>query len=282
MIKQIQQKFHQELKDLFPEKEINTFLYLLLEKIANLSRLDLVLFPDKKLDEKQISQFEKALHRLKNHEPIQYIIGETEFYGLKFIVNKNVLIPRPETEELVDWIIKDFQNFSDDFSILDIGTGSGCIAISLASKLKKADISALDISAKALKTAKENAEINKVKINFQQKNILGISANFNKKYEVIVSNPPYIRELEKKEMQSNVLAHEPHLALFVKDDDALLFYREILKFAEKNLTKNGKLYFEINEYLPEEMKELIREFKVKKYEFKKDIFGKYRMMKIQF
>lgn len=282
MIKQIQQKFHQELKDLFPEKEINTFLYLLLEKIANLSRLDLVLFPDKKLDEKQISQFEKALHRLKNHEPIQYIIGETEFYGLKFIVNKNVLIPRPETEELVDWIIKDFQNFSDDFSILDIGTGSGCIAISLASKLKKADISALDISAKALKTAKENAEINKVKINFQQKNILGISANFNKKYEVIVSNPPYVRELEKKEMQSNVLAHEPHLALFVKDDDALLFYREILKFAEKNLRKNGKLYFEINEYLPEEMKELIREFKVKKYEFKKDIFGKYRMMKIQF
>jgi len=278
LIKSIKERFHQELKEKFSKTEIESFLNLLFEKFLGLSRLEMVLKPEINLSKEEEKQFENALKRLKNSEPIQYIIGETDFYGLKFKVDKNVLIPRPETEELVDWILKENPTSS---SILDIGTGSGCIAISLAKNLKSSKVFAWDVSEKALETAKNNAEINKAKVEFQLKNILA-EKSAAEKFDIIVSNPPYVRELEKEKMQENVLKHEPHLALFVENDDALLFYRKILKFAENNLTSNGKLYFEINEYLKEELEILLADFKIKNYFFRKDIFGKYRMLKVQF
>lgn len=189
-----------------------------------MSRLDLALNPGRELSSSEINKFEDSISRLQNHEPIQYIIGETEFFGLKFRVNEHVLIPRPETEELVQWILDDIGENSagSKLEILDIGTGSGCIAISLAKHLPQSKISAIDISEKALKIARENAEINNVEINFMQADILQKEL-LEEKYDVIVSNPPYVRELEKQEMQRNVLEHEPEMALYVKDEDPLIF-----------------------------------------------------------
>ena len=189
-------------------------------------------------------KFQKAILRLKIHEPIQYIIGETEFYGLPFKVNKHTLIPRPETEELVEWIYSEFSNQQSTINqqqFLDIGTGSGCIAISLAKYLPNSKVSALDIFEEALKIAQQNAEMNKVKIDFFQKDILA-AETLPKKYDVIISNPPYVRELEKKQMQQNVLKHEPESALYVGNEDPLLFYRTISRLAKNHLNPNGKLF----------------------------------------
>ena len=185
------------------------------------------------MDALQLLRWESTLAELKKEKPIQYIVGETEFYGLPFLVNKNTLIPRPETEELVELILNDnIQHSSSIIQLLDIGTGSGCIAVSLAKNLPNAQVSAIDVSEKALATAQKNAEINKVKVNFIQTDILKVddlknlpSSIFHlpTKYDVIVSNPPYVRNLEKAEIKPNVLEYEPHLALFVEDNDALLF-----------------------------------------------------------
>ena len=226
-------------------------------------------------------KFQKAIFRLKIHEPIQYIIGETEFYGLPFKVNKHTLIPRPETEELVEWIYIEFSNQQSTINnqqFLDIGTGTGCIAISLAKNLPNAKVSALDISEEALKIAQQNAEMNKVKIDFFQTDILA-AETLPKKYDVIISNPPYVRELEKKQMQQNVLKHEPESALYVSNEDPLLFYRAISHLAKKHLNPEGKLFFEINEYLADELTALLEGEGFKNIQVKKDIFGKDRMIK---
>lgn len=226
-------------------------------------------------------KFQKAILRLKIHEPIQYIIGETEFYGLPFKVNKHTLIPRPETEELVEWIYSEFSNQQSTINnqqFLDIGTGSGCIAISLAKYLPNSKVSALDISEEALKIARENAETNKVEVDFFQKDILA-AETLPKKYDVIISNPPYVRELEKKQMQQNVLKHEPESALYVGNEDPLLFYRTISHLAKKHLNPEGKLFFEINEYLADELTALLEDEGFKNIQVKKDIFGKDRMIK---
>ena len=272
--------FIEELCSIFDEKEIESFFYMTLEAFHSLKRVDLVLNPDLELDSFQILKWETVLSQLKEQKPIQYILGETEFFGLPFYVNENTLIPRPETEELVAWILSNNQTnqSTNELKILDIGTGSGCIAISLAKNLPNAAVFAIDVSEKALAIAKKNASTNNVNIVFIAQNILEteiLEAQFN----IIVSNPPYVRNLEKQEINKNVLDYEPHLALFVEDNDALIFYRKIAKLAETHLVENGELYFEINQYLGQQMIELLQNMRFKNIELKKDIYGNDRMIR---
>ncbi len=286
----------QELSSLYDEKEVESFFYIILENTNNLKRIDLALNPEMEMDDLHLRRWESILIDLKKQKPIQYIIGETEFYGLPFLVNKNTLIPRPETEELVDWIISEdlkIKRFKD-LKILDIGTGSGCIAIALAKNIPNATVFALDVSEKALEMARKNAQINKVNVTFIETDILLIqdlkqlelldskTTTYNlqptTQFDIIVSNPPYVRNLEKSEIKPNVLAHEPHLALFVEDNDALIFYRKIAILAQKNLAKNGKLYFEINQYLGKETVALLEKMNFSTIELKKDMYGNDRMI----
>ncbi len=280
-ISELKSNFKTALSEIYPSEEIQSFFNILAEKYLKLSRVEIALNPEREISEETFQNFQKALLRLKKHEPIQYIVGETEFYGLQFKVNKHTLIPRPETEELVEWILNESNNQQSTIStqqLLDIGTGSGCIAISIAKNLPNVKISALDISEEALKMAKENAEMNQVEIEFFRTDVLS-AKTLPKQYDVIVSNPPYVRELEKKMMQQNVLKYEPERALFVDDNDPLMFYRAISALAKKYLKADGKLFFEINEYLGEEMKMLLKCEGFQNIEIKKDIFGKDRMLK---
>ncbi|WP_026451869.1 peptide chain release factor N(5)-glutamine methyltransferase [Aequorivita capsosiphonis] len=276
-LNQLKKSFQSSISELYPLEEIQSFFNILSEKYLNLSRLEIALNPEKEVSDKDAEKFQAALIRLKNFEPIQYLIGETEFYGLPFIINHHTLIPRPETEELVEWILSEVPT-SLVSGILDIGTGSGCIAISLAKNLPQASISALDISEEALNIAKKNAAINKVEVNFFQADVLN-SKTLPQLYDVIVSNPPYVRQLEKKLMQQNVLRYEPDTALYVHDEDPLLFYRAISQLARTHLKLSGKLFFEINEYLAEEMVALLKGEGFHDVEIKKDIFEKDRMIK---
>ncbi|REE82201.1 release factor glutamine methyltransferase [Lutibacter oceani] len=269
--------FFKELSDVYPQTEIQSFFNILIEFKLNLSRIEVALQPDFNIDKNELDFLQKALLNLKKQIPIQYIIGETEFYGLPFIVNKNVLIPRPETEELVSWILTSTP-LSDQIKILDIGTGSGCIPISLAKNLPNAEIYALDISKEALKIAKKNALKNNVTIHFIEADILTLN-ELPQYFDIIISNPPYVRELEKEQMHQNVLANEPHLALFVENENPLLFYDKIAELAKKYLTKNGKLFFEINQYLGNETIELLQSKGFKNIQLKKDIFEVDRMVK---
>lgn len=275
----LKERFQQELKEQFPTQEIDTFFYRLSEKYLNIKRIDLALKPSVEIDQQQQLLMKSALERLKNSEPIQYITGNTEFFGMPFQVNKSVLIPRPETEELVEWIVNDSDK-SENLKVLDIGTGSGCIAVSLAKNLPKAEIYAIDISEEALNTAKLNARRNDVEISFQQKDILN-TESLDGTFNIIVSNPPYVRELEKSSMHSNVLEHEPKQALYVEDSNALIFYHKIAQLATKHLSENGSLYFEINQYLAPETLALIKNLGFEA-ELKKDIFGNDRMIKAYF
>tara|TARA_R110002050_G_scaffold298890_2_gene463022 strand:- start:12589 stop:13455 length:867 start_codon:yes stop_codon:yes gene_type:complete len=283
-LKKVKDLFQKELKDMYDKEEIDSFFYMLLESYLGLKRIQLALNPELSYPEKELYPIYDGLKKLKQNIPIQYIIGETEFYGLRFKVNKDVLIPRPETEELVQWIINQQPNSkSNQFNILDIGTGSGCIAISLAKNLQNARVYALDVSEKALKVAKMNAKFNLVDVTFIEANILDpqtwITELKKMKFDIIVSNPPYVREQEKEQMKANVLNNEPHLALFVENNNPLLFYNAISQFAVNNLSQNGSLYFEINEYLGKQMKQLLNAFNFRMIELKQDIFGKDRMIK---
>ena len=256
--------------------EAESIFHLILEDLRDLRRVDLALDPTISFSDEEILKWNEILEKLKQHIPVQYILGSTSFFGLKFIVNENVLIPRPETEELVQWILDD-NEFITEKNILDIGTGSGCIAISLAYNLKDSRVSAIDVSAKALKIASQNAVHNGVSVNFIEKDIL-LAEHLPEVYDIIVSNPPYVRELEKHEIKQNVLDNEPHLALFVADDDALLFYRKIAILAKKNLIPNGKLYFEINQYLGQETSEMLCDLGFIDVALRKDIYGNDRMI----
>jgi len=280
-LKNIQNTFHQELDAIYGKEEVNSFFFILIETYYNISRIQLALDSDFAVE--NIVELLKALEALKQEEPIQYILGKTEFYGLPFKVNKHTLIPRPETEELVDWLIKEFKNLGSEFRILDIGTGSGCIAISLAKQLLNAKVYALDVSAEALKVAKINAELNNVAVEFIEADILCHAelVSVSHKFDFIVSNPPYVRKQEKQHMKSNVLNNEPHLALFVNDDNPLQFYKAIIEFAKKRLNKNGLLFFEINEDLGNDMIQLLKNNNFKNIELKQDIFKKDRMIKGQ-
>ena len=277
LISKLKSQFIEKLKGEFPLTEVESFFHILTEYYLDIRRIDIALDPGLEVSGEQFSKFEKAIIRLKDHEPVQYITGKTEFYGLEFQVNKNVLIPRPETEELVEWIIQDHQYSDKEINILDIGTGSGCIPVCLAKNLKNARVSSFDISKEALSLARINAGNNNADVVFRELDILSVDS-LDEKYDIIVSNPPYVRELEKKEMQKNVLAHEPRLALYVEDHDPLIFYRQISKLAAEAIKDNGILYFEINQYLGEETRTLVENFGFEA-ELKKDIFGNYRMLK---
>ena len=264
------------LSSIYDEMEAENFFYLILENKKKLKRIDLALNSDLIFLNDEIQNWNLILEQLKKEIPIQYILGTTSFCGLEFLVNENVLIPRPETEELVDWILKETAQLQYN-KILDIGTGSGCIAISLAKNLTNTQVFALDISGKAIETAKKNAEINVVDVFFINCNILETD-DLNQKFDLIVSNPPYVRNLEKAEIQKNVLNNEPHLALFVEDNDALIFYRKIAELAIKNLNLNGKLFFEINQYLAIETINLLKDSGFNNIELRKDIYGNDRMI----
>ena len=279
LLKVYKSTFIKELSSLYDEKEIESFFYIILEQFHNKKRIDLALNPEMEMDALQLLLWETVLSELKKEKPIQYILGETEFYGLRFLVNENTLIPRPETEELVEWILEitNYELEITNLKILDIGSGSGCIAISLAKNLQNAEVSAIDVSEKALETANKNAQINEVEVNFILKNILE-TEDLEHQFDIIVSNPPYVRNLEKAEIKPNVLEFEPHLALFVDDNDALLFYRKIAELAKKNLSENGRLYFEINQYLGKETVDLLENLGFKEVILKKDIYGNDRMI----
>ncbi|CAM3724460.1 hemK protein [Flavobacterium saliperosum S13] len=272
--------FFQELASIYDEYETESFFYIILEDFHHMKRVDLALNPTFELSPELLQQWENVVAQLKEQRPIQYILGETEFYGLPFYVNEHTLIPRQETEELVDWIIKESKVKSQkaEFKILDIGTGTGCIAISLAKNLPNTKVYAMDVSDKALIVARRNAERNNVDITFIHQSVLE-TEDLGETFDIIVSNPPYVRNLEKQEIKKNVLEYEPHLALFVEDNDALLFYRKITELAIKNLSENGQLYFEINQYLGKEMIELLEKHHFSNIELRKDIYGNDRMMK---
>jgi release factor glutamine methyltransferase len=278
-IKHYRDYFIQELTQLYDVGEVESFFYLILEAKYQLHRVDLALQPDLAFSESELKIWSSILEQLKKEIPIQYILGVTHFYGLEFEVNSAVLIPRPETEELVDWIIQKskIKNQKSKLKILDIGTGSGCIAIALAKNLPNAQVFALDVSEQALATAKRNAELNQVTIQFLHQSILE-TEDLGQQFDIIVSNPPYVLELEKQEIKKNVLDNEPHLALFVEDNDALIFYRKIAQLAQKNLNPQGQLYFEINQYLGQEMLDLLREMGFKNSELRQDIYGNDRMI----
>lgn len=287
-ILELQNIFRSELGNIFPKNEIDSFFYMLSDTYLHLKKVDIALNPNLTIAPSIEKEFNSALDKLKKEEPIQYILGETEFYGLPFYIDKNVLIPRPETEELVKWIIDEIKSqkskiksySENNLKIFDIGTGSGCIAISLAKHLPNAKILALDVSDKALDIAKKNATLNNAEIHFLTQNIL-TTKQLPEIMDIIVSNPPYVRELEKYEINNNVLKHEPHLALFVEDENALIFYDKIADLAKENLNNKGQLYFEINQYLAKETTALLKNKGFKNIELRKDIFGNSRMLKAE-
>lgn len=263
--------FIKQLNGIVQEREIISLAYISIDFLLGYNRSDCIIHSDKDITSEVSDRIKLIIADLKTNKPIQHIIGETEFYELKFKVNEHTLIPRPETEELVKWILQ--HEFT---SALDIGTGSGCIAIALR-KNKSAEISAIDVSESALLVAKENAKINEVEINFLLQDILKTSAL--PKVDVIVSNPPYVLDLEKEIMLANVLNNEPHLALFVPDNNPLLFYKKIAELAFTSLSKNGLLFFEINERFGKGTVAMLNAIGFVDIELKKDINDKDRMIK---
>jgi release factor glutamine methyltransferase len=272
----LQNFFQNGLLGYYPKEEINTFFYRICEQHLGYTRIDVSLKSETPVNPETFEYFETIINRLLTYEPIQYILGTTSFFGLEFKVDSNVLIPRPETEELVAWILKQTDS-SQSLKILDIGTGSGCIAISLAKHLPNAEIYALDVSPKALEIAEFNAQQNAVKLNMIKANVLEWKPT-DLSFDLIVSNPPYVRESEKERMAPNVLEHEPHLALFVENNNPLVFYRAIVELGKQTLKKQGQLYFEINEYLGEETQALFSSDTFEDVQLKSDIFGKHRMI----
>jgi len=265
-----------ELEGLYHTRETESMAYILLEYVLNYSKTQIRLNKAEDISEDHFKQIETYTQELKTCKPIQYILGETEFYDLTFKVNEHTLIPRQETEELVHAIIN--ENQLEGLHILDIGTGSGCIPISLAKNSQNTLVSSADISVEAIKIAKENALVNLVDINFFHRDILNWKKFNWDNFDIIVSNPPYVTEAEKNKMDKNVLDHEPHTALFVSDHDPLIFYRAIAEFALLHLKNNGKLYFEINESLGNEMVNLLEQKGFNSICLKSDINGKNRMI----
>lgn len=266
----------QKLKDLYPLQEIDAFIKIIFNHLLHYKQLEIHLNAKNSLLPDHQLQIYDIINQLESYRPIQYILGSTEFYGLNFIVNKSVLIPRPETEELVEWIINDYKGLTPE--IIDIGTGSGCIPVSLAKNLPGSLLTGVDISLEALEVAQENALLNDVKVKFLSLDILDNHFPEFSPFNVIVSNPPYVTVQQKDRMDRNVLGFEPHMALFVPEIDPLIFYKSIASFANKYLLKDGNLYFEINEELFKETSDAIKEFGFTT-ELRKDIHGRYRMLK---
>lgn len=268
----------QTLHGYYPDSEIVSMAKLLLTQVFGMSVIELYAGKDNSFSENERKRLDDILIRLQKYEPLQYIIGVEDFYGLTFEVNRNVLIPRPETEELVDWVIR--EHTGRKIRILDVGTGSGCIAIALAKNLKEAEVTSWDISEGALQVAARNCRRNGVEVRLEQKDILQLTS-VNRQFDVIVSNPPYITEREKAEMEANVLEWEPGLALFVPDDHPLLFYRQIAMWGTQLLSPQGKLYFEINREYGRQTMEMLKELEYRNMELKKDISQNDRMIKAE-
>lgn len=263
--------FRKELSAVSDEREITSWYYISMQYLLVYNRSDCIINSNQVLNKSQLIKIKQIVAELKTHKPIQYILGKTEFYGLKIMVNEHTLIPRPETEQLVDWILK--ENF---VTALDIGTGSGCIPIALA-KNTDAKVLAIDVSEDALLIAEENAKNNEVEIDFIHQDIL--QTNSLQKVDLIVSNPPYVLESEKGKMQENVLDYEPELALFVEDKNPLIFYKKIASLAFNFLNENGKLFFEINAKFGKETIEMLADIGFVNIELKKDMNDKDRMIK---
>lgn len=288
-IKDIIRYFKDQLDGIYEPSEINTMIRYCFEEFSGVKNVNINVNGNDTVSESELLKYSFAVKDLKNEKPLQYILGFADFYGLKFLSNENVLIPRPETEELVDLIIKDVKEIKSktptsglpsSISILDIGTGSGCIPITLKKYLPDTDVSAIDISEKALRLAEKNAVLNGVTVSFFLFDILSSDTGLPvSKIDIIVSNPPYIKLSEKNTMQKNVLDYEPHLALFVDNDDPLLFYKAITDKAIKNLNPEGKIYFEINEKYGFEIKELLEKKGFKNVELIKDINDKNRILR---
>lgn len=273
--------FFESLKNIYPNQEVNSFFKILLNHIG-IQQIDIALNPSLELKPDHLSFLNDALHQLEKEQPIQYIIGTTAFFGLTFKVDKRVLIPRPETEELVQWILDDCKNYPNNpITIADIGTGSGCIAIAMAKHIPNARVYAYDISVDALKIAQENAQLNQVEIHFNQINILETN-DLKQTFDIIISNPPYVRQMEKQQMKRNVVDFEPSISLFVEDENPLIFYDKICALAQKHLSKNGQLYFEINQFLGTEMLKLLQEKHFKNIILRKDFYEVNRMIKATF
>jgi release factor glutamine methyltransferase len=273
--------FRQELQGIYESGEIETFISFCFEAYLNYSKKELFLKANEYISESELLKFSFAVKKLKQQQPIQYILGKADFYQLQFTVNEHVLIPRPETEELVDLIIRENKH-KQELTILDIGTGSGCIAITLKKKLPRSTVYALDISEEALKVAHKNAANHQVDISFFQKNILEDNVLPVPSLDCIVSNPPYVCYSEKEKMQRNVLDNEPHLALFVPDEDPLLFYKRISDFSKRNLKSGGRLYFEINASYGLETSEVLKERGFKNVMMINDLNNKNRILRGDF
>jgi len=280
--KNLKNNFIKTLKHLYAEHECESIFYILAEHVFKSTKSEIHLNFNNNIPIEKLLDFNNCLSELKQSKPIQYVIGESSFFDLNFIVNENVLIPRQETEELVNLIINDKLNSKSRLKILDIGTGSGCIAISLSTNISKAEVFACDISEKALEVAKNNAVRNNCNVSFFKLDIANCeNYKVNEKFDIIVSNPPYVIKDQKSAMQKNVLDYEPHIALFAPDDSPLFFYDKILQFAEKYLVSGGWIYFEINEIYHSQIEELISKFNYKNIEIVKDINDKFRMAKAQ-
>jgi release factor glutamine methyltransferase len=267
-----------ELTGIYSKEEIESLTFLIFEKLMGYTRTRFLLAKDEILIPEKLDEINQIVARLKNHEPIQYILGQTEFYGLPFYTVPEVLIPRPETEELVQWIIQE-NKFAKPI-ILDIGTGTGCIPVSLKKNIADSIVFACDISPVCIETARRNAELNNCDISVFEYDILAQTPEMNiPEPDLIVSNPPYVRESEKLQMEKNVLAFEPELALFVPDENPLIYYQRIAEFALNHLKDKGMLYFEINETFGQECSEMLRKMNFTSIVLKKDIHGKDRMIR---
>ncbi len=274
MLPQISE-FKTKLKHLYDEREVRNLYYSILEKILDCDTTSLILHGDERMTSDKLSEYQQIVDKLASGIPIQHVFGYTIFHNNQFFVNSDVLIPRPETEELVDWILETSTNYKN---LLDIGTGSGCIAISLKKELADSSVFAVDVSEKALETAKKNNQHNETNVHFILDDILSPKVSYPQ-FSCIVSNPPYIRISEKKDMHANVLEHEPHLALFVTDEAPLIFYQKIAQFGQSYLEENGYLFFEINEYLADETMQLLSVNQYVDIMLKQDINGKNRMIR---
>jgi release factor glutamine methyltransferase len=274
--------FKQGLSNIYDPQETEAITLMVLTEVLNASKATIKAFPERELTLTQQEEANAILSQLITGKPLQYALGYAEFYGLKFMVTPATLIPRPETEELVEWVltsVADGEARGSGLNLLDIGTGSGCIAISLKKNLPAAKISAIDISPDALQTAKENAKLNEVEVSFMEADILAGHTTHTTHYSIIISNPPYVTLEDKKRMHTNVTDFEPHTALFVPEDDPLIFYKAIADFTLDNLTENGLLFFEINESLGKETVELLESKGFKNVELRQDMSGRDRMVK---
>lgn len=284
-VQSIREYFKSRLENMFSDNEIKIIGNEVICQRLKLSPSDLIGLNDQLLSESDLLFFRSVVKRLLNNEPFQYIVGNAHFYGLELISDKRALIPRPETEELVEWVKEVYVNNNKGLTIVDFCTGSGCIALALKSVFSDSKIYATDISSEALQLAKENAAKTGLDIEFRQFSALDEvdyeqKANFQlESFDCWVSNPPYIPEEEKKLMAENVLEFEPHLALFVPDEKALVFYDKIAQMAIKYLKSNGNLFFEIHENLANETKVLLEKIGFQNIEIRKDLQGKDRMIK---